>query len=197
MSIHFEVGDRVRNASTGNVGTVTGSYINSSHDLTYWYVQWDDGGDVTYGWRESLELIPPTAPPTVRDWCAIGQTYCDAAAEQDLKNSYEEKLLKRFGVSVREALLKDAAEAVTKQRNNSYGPPTQDFKRTAALWTILFNTMEEDGYDTTPFNPSDVAIAMIALKLSRLTWDPKNKDSWMDIAGYAACGYECSLEEDE
>lgn len=99
--------------------------------------------------------------------------------------------------SPREELLLGAVEAVTKQRNNQYGPPTQDFDRTAALWTILFNTHQPgDTWETVPFTSSDVAIGMIALKLSRLTWDPKNKDSWMDIAGYAACGYETTLEEE-
>lgn len=95
--------------------------------------------------------------------------------------------------SPREELLLGAIEAVTQQRNNQYGPPTQDFDRTAGLWNYLFGGKGRDG---TEFTSHDVAIGMIALKLSRLTWDPKNKDSWMDIAGYAACGYETTLEEE-
>lgn len=35
------------------------------------------------------------------------------------------------------------------------------------------------------------------VKLSRLMWTPAKRDSWVDIAGYAACGLECALHEDE
>jgi hypothetical protein len=33
------------------------------------------------------------------------------------------------------------------------------------------------------------------LKTSRLAWTPTKRDSWVDDAGYAGCGYECALEE--
>lgn len=54
------------------------------------------------------------------------------------------------------------------------------------MWSILFERQ---------FTPHDVALAMICLKLSRITWTPGQMDSWVDIAGYAACGWECSVEE--
>jgi hypothetical protein len=38
----------------------------------------------------------------------------------------------------------------------------------------------------------DVAIMMILLKVSRLGWSPEVADHWLDVAGYAACGYDCS-----
>jgi hypothetical protein len=31
---------------------------------------------------------------------------------------------------------------------------------------------------------------MSLLKISRLSWDPTKRDSWVDLAGYAACGYD-------
>lgn len=40
-------------------------------------------------------------------------------------------------------------------------------------------------------------MAMMALKLSRLTWSPERQDSWMDVAGYSACGWECVEGENE
>lgn len=91
-------------------------------------------------------------------------------------------------VSDREHLLLAAVEAVTKQRNNEYGPPTQDFDRTAALWSVLFRNKIGDQ----DFQASDVAVAMIALKLSRITWSPEKMDNWLDVAGYAGCGWECA-----
>lgn len=82
----------------------------------------------------------------------------------------------------RKGLLEEAIQLVCRERNASYGNPTQDFERTAALWSVLF---------ARPFTAHEVAMAMVALKLSRLTWNPKVRDGWTDIAGYAACGYEC------
>ncbi len=43
--------------------------------------------------------------------------------------------------------------------------------------------------------PHDLAIIMMAVKISRLMWTPNKKDSWLDLAGYAGCGYECSVRE--
>jgi hypothetical protein len=36
--------------------------------------------------------------------------------------------------------------------------------------------------------PWDVAVPMILMKLARLANAPKHRDSWLDIAGYTACG---------
>lgn len=93
--------------------------------------------------------------------------------------------------SVREQLLNGAVKAVTQQRNNQYGPPTQDFDRVAkAATTYGFSFNDE------PLQPHHVAFFQMLVKLSRITWSHDHEDSWMDIAGYAACGYECSKEED-
>lgn len=96
-------------------------------------------------------------------------------------------------VSDREALLLGAIEAITKQRNNEYGPPTQDFTRTAAFWSFLFAHKLKDGE---LFESYDIALAQIALKLSRATWSPEKQDHWLDIAGYAGCGWECVVDEE-
>jgi len=70
-------------------------------------------------------------------------------------------------------------EALTKgDRNAQYGPPDQDFQRTAAMWSAIKGV---------PFEAREVALFMIALKLSRETHQRK-RDNWVDIAGYARCG---------
>lgn len=84
----------------------------------------------------------------------------------------------------RTALLRTAETLVNGDRNNSYGPPNQDFTRTAQLWTTYL-----DG--RTHLEAHDVAVMMILLKISRLAWTPDTEDSWIDIAGYAACGWDC------
>lgn len=91
----------------------------------------------------------------------------------------------------RATLLDEAKKIITGDRNNSYGPPTQDFTRTAGILTALGYRTEGGG----PIKPHDVAIMVIAVKLSRLMWSPDKRDSWVDLAGYAACGHECVMDE--
>lgn len=78
-------------------------------------------------------------------------------------------------------LLDGALKAVTGDRNHQYGAPDQDFTRTAELWSA---------WKGVHFDPWEVAVFQILLKTSRLSWNPMKADSWMDIAGYSACGHE-------
>lgn len=95
----------------------------------------------------------------------------------------------------REDLLMEAIKTITQQRNNTYGPPTQDFARTAEIGTAIgFRIVEADG-TIRRLNAHDVAIFMIGLKLSRLSWSPGHKDNWLDTVGYAGCGWECVQDE--
>jgi hypothetical protein len=41
--------------------------------------------------------------------------------------------------------------------------------------------------------PHDVAAMMIIVKLSRIQTSPTKRDSWVDLAGYAALGCEIAL----
>ena len=84
-------------------------------------------------------------------------------------------------VSPRREMLEEAADLVDGDRNASYGDPSQDFRRTADLWSTYL-----DGKTT--LDPHDVAAMMALLKISRLRWSPEKRDSWVDLAGYAACG---------
>jgi hypothetical protein len=89
----------------------------------------------------------------------------------------------------RSDVLKEADNLIVGDRNNAYGPPMQDFYRTAQLWNLYLNGRTE-------IKPHDVAAMMVLLKVSRLSWRPDNPDSWVDIAGYAACGFECMISEE-
>jgi hypothetical protein len=86
--------------------------------------------------------------------------------------------------STRRRVLMTADRLVNGSRNNQYGPPTQDFTRTAALWTVQLGSKLKKGQVV---EPHEVASLMIALKLSRVTWSPGKMDHAADIAGYAAC----------
>lgn len=89
--------------------------------------------------------------------------------------------------NARSHVLWTAEKLVNGDRNNEYGSPTQDFDRTASLWTTYLDGRSK-------IDAHDVAVMMILLKVSRLTWSPVKEDSWIDIAGYAACGWECVTE---
>lgn len=92
--------------------------------------------------------------------------------------------------SPRAEMLDETRHLITGDRNNQYGPPTQDFRRTAEALTAM-------GYRRPggkPLEPHDVAIIVSMIKISRLMWSPEKKDHWVDLAGYAACGYECVVD---
>jgi hypothetical protein len=98
--------------------------------------------------------------------------------------------------SPRASMLAEASKLITGDRNNQYGPPTQDFDRTAALLNAL-------GYHRTDAEDivhdivaSDVALIVAQVKMSRIIHSRGKRDSWVDLAGYAACGYECAVEEE-
>lgn len=109
----------------------------------------------------------------------------------------------------RSHLLQLADKLVNGDRNRQYGDPNSDFSKTAALWETYLNGVRdrqrtqlkelgiEDAMgDAILVEPQDVAVMMILLKVSRLTWSPDKEDHWADIAGYAACGYDCVAEEE-
>lgn len=86
---------------------------------------------------------------------------------------------------VRREVLEEAEKLVNRARNNEYGPPDQDFTRTAAMW---------EAYLGVEVKSHDVAAMMGMLKLSRIRWAPEHRDNWVDLAGYAACGADCVHE---
>jgi hypothetical protein len=107
------------------------------------------------------------------------------------------------GVSVANALksprasaLDEAQRLITGDRNNQYGPPTQDFKRTADLLNALGYHREDATGEVHEIKPSDVAIIIAQVKVSRIMHSRGKRDSWVDLAGYAGCGYECAVEEE-
>ena len=79
----------------------------------------------------------------------------------------------------REAVLAAALAAVNGERNESYDEPENNFLRISMLWTAYL------GYEV---SASDVAVMNILQKVGRLMYSPTHWDSWVDIAGYAACG---------
>ncbi len=86
----------------------------------------------------------------------------------------------------RRKVLEEAADLIDGDRNVTYGSPTQNFENIAELWNVRFGHLLKNGKT---FTAPDVADAMILLKVARNIADPK-RDNAVDIAGYAACGWE-------
>lgn len=71
----------------------------------------------------------------------------------------------------------DKAKNAVADRGKNYGKPSENFERTAKLWTA---------YTGHAYKPEDVGMMMMLVKVSRLMESPKHEDSWVDIAGYSA-----------
>jgi Domain of unknown function (DUF6378) len=81
----------------------------------------------------------------------------------------------------REAVLHAALKACMGARQDVYGRPEDNFSRIAKLASIA---MQRE------FTTVDVVLFMLCVKLARISNMPTHDDSWIDMAGYAACGSE-------
>lgn len=86
---------------------------------------------------------------------------------------------------LRADILEEAKRIVTRDRADAYGSAERNFALIAAYWS--------DHLDH-PVTAADVAVMMTQLKLARLKANPGHRDSWVDVAGYAACGGEIAAE---
>lgn len=81
--------------------------------------------------------------------------------------------------------LLDRAKATVADRGLNYGKPKDNFARIARYWNVhLQNRYGEP----TAIDAVDVALMMNLMKVARLDNEPRHLDSWIDMAGYAACG---------
>lgn len=83
--------------------------------------------------------------------------------------------------TVRENLLNTAIFCVCGHREQDYGSPEDNFKTIANLWSAYLGKT---------ISPIDVAMCMALLKIARIRSGTGTMDSFVDLAGYAACGGE-------
>lgn len=86
-------------------------------------------------------------------------------------------------MSTRSDILKTAEQMVCGNREQDYGSPEDNFTIIANLWTDYLNG-EID------ISPIDVSMMMALLKIARIRSGGGTGDSFVDLAGYAACGGE-------
>lgn len=95
----------------------------------------------------------------------------------------------------REKVLAEAKRCVCGERDQSYGGPEDSFRLIAKLWEPYIKEKIVPKGTPVDIKPEDVAIMMGMLKVARLASNPTHMDSWVDLAGYAACGGEIAGKE--
>ena len=85
--------------------------------------------------------------------------------------------------------LREAARIIAGERDVQYGGPEENFERIAKIWGVILSTK---------ITREDVAMMMVGLKVARYASKSGfQPDTWIDVAGYAGCGYEVGQIEAE
>lgn len=106
------------------------------------------------------------------------------------------EVVKHHGEDVKRKLtradiLHAAEKCVCGQRETDYGTPEDNFETIAGLWETYLSRACVDEAGGVYINATDVAAMMALLKIARIAAGGGKADSWIDLAGYAACGAEC------
>jgi hypothetical protein len=107
--------------------------------------------------------------------------------KRDLYGTYHPHAFNRLGEPLPAPakplpILEEAAEITSKDRQQVYGHPRQDFQKTVGMWNAVFERKLVE-----PFDERDFCVAMMCVKMSRLQKTPEHRDSLLDIVGYARC----------
>lgn len=82
----------------------------------------------------------------------------------------------------REEILAEAKNCICGERENDYGSPEDNFAKISKLWTAY---LEKE------ISSIDVAVMMCLFKVARMSGPNRGGiDSFVDLAGHAACGGE-------
>jgi len=85
------------------------------------------------------------------------------------------------------SVLQEAHKIIYGDREQTYGHPDKNLKTISKMWNAYITAVGQR-----ELNAKDVAILMILLKTARLANDPNNRDSVVDICGYAALIERCT-----
>ena len=90
----------------------------------------------------------------------------------------------------REEILDTAKKCVCGDRDQQYGSPENNFSLIADLWVPYLKEKCVSPGSIVDIEPEDVAAMMVLFKMARVATGSYSADSWVDAAGYAACGGE-------
>lgn len=86
--------------------------------------------------------------------------------------------------TVRESVLEEAISITTGEREQEYGTPENNLADIAALWSVVL------GVEVLPYQ---VGLCMVQLKIARAREGRGKRDTYVDMAGYAALAAEVAL----
>jgi hypothetical protein len=86
----------------------------------------------------------------------------------------------------RDEILETAQQYVSADRNQQYGEPEDNFALIGDYWSVYLGSMHPGSLP----DAYDVALLLGLMKVARASRRPKNADSLIDLAGYAACAGE-------
>ena len=86
----------------------------------------------------------------------------------------------------RPEVLDTAKKCVCGQREQDYGSPENNFQIIADLWSAYYGQK---------FTALDVSMMMTLLKIARIRTGTATEDSFVDAAGYVACGGEIATDK--
>lgn len=99
----------------------------------------------------------------------------------------------KVGETITRSEILDAAKTcVCTDRNKQYGEPENNFTAIAQMWMAH---LLAKGFDI-ELTPVDVALMLAEFKIARaLTATNQKADTYIDLAGYAACGGEIATRQ--
>ncbi len=99
----------------------------------------------------------------------------------------------------RAEILAAAEKCVCGQRETDYGTPEDNFETIGLLWGTYLRAAHprlKMVFAINGVTPKDVAAMMSLLKIARIATGD-TPDSFVDLAGYAACGGEIATKGDQ
>lgn len=122
--------------------------------------------------------------------------YCEGIGQLSAMQAKVDKVLDALPDTERASVLNEANQLVHGDRQVQYGSPTANFENTASILNTLGFQRVTPELVGNPVTAVDVGVMMLALKLARLAGDGMKRDTLVDLAGYAACTWECQAKED-
>lgn len=97
----------------------------------------------------------------------------------------------------RAEVLDEAKKCVCGQREQDYGSPEDNFSTIGYLWSAYLRAAHPNlNIALNEVTPKDVAVMMSLLKVARIATG-SSPDSFIDLAGYAACAGEIATRENK
>ena len=97
----------------------------------------------------------------------------------------------------RKEILQAADQCVNGQREQDYGSPENNFETIAKFWNTYIKASKSWVKVLPDLNAKDVAVMMALLKIARIAGGGGSGDSFVDLAGYAACAGEIWYKTEE